>query len=154
MLNINTADEGSVLRTASGTPYLQPGTFIISNHADELTPWTPVLASIFNSSGYISIPCCSWAFDTKFERSRLREYNAFLELQSQEKEEEATFVETLNLGGDAGSHSSAYSVYRIWLAKLSLACGWDLESETLRIPSTRNWAIVGKLLSPSIKVWN
>lgn len=33
-------------------------TFIISNHADELTPWTPLLASISHSP-FLAIPCCS-----------------------------------------------------------------------------------------------
>ena len=33
-------------------------TFIISNHADELTPWTPLLASI-SLSPFLAIPCCS-----------------------------------------------------------------------------------------------
>jgi hypothetical protein len=36
-------------------------------------------------------------------------------------------------------------MYRIWLGSLSLHCGWEVESETLRIPSTRNWAIIGVL---------
>ena len=35
-----------------------PSTFIISNHADELTPWTPLLASISHSP-FLAIPCCS-----------------------------------------------------------------------------------------------
>ncbi|MCJ1479087.1 tRNA(Ser) Um(44) 2'-O-methyltransferase [Lambiella insularis] len=34
------------------------GTFIISNHADELTPWTPLLASL-SQSPFLAIPCCS-----------------------------------------------------------------------------------------------
>ena len=34
------------------------GTFIISNHADELTAWTPLLASLSNSP-FLAIPCCS-----------------------------------------------------------------------------------------------
>ena len=34
------------------------GTFIISNHADELTAWTPLLAHL-NKSAFIAIPCCS-----------------------------------------------------------------------------------------------
>ena len=34
------------------------GTFIISNHADELTPWTPLLAAI-SRSPFLAIPCCS-----------------------------------------------------------------------------------------------
>ncbi|MCJ1231078.1 tRNA(Ser) Um(44) 2'-O-methyltransferase [Toensbergia leucococca] len=33
-------------------------TFVISNHADELTPWTPLLASL-SSSPFLAIPCCS-----------------------------------------------------------------------------------------------
>ncbi|RMY91387.1 hypothetical protein D0861_03124 [Hortaea werneckii] len=36
----------------------EPGTFIVSNHADELTAWTPLLAHL-NSSAFIAIPCCS-----------------------------------------------------------------------------------------------
>ena len=52
----------------------------------------------------------------------------------------------LNLGGD-GSNSSSYSMYRIWLASLSLHCGWKIECENLRIPSTRNWALVGKRIT-------
>ena len=35
-----------------------PNTFIISNHADEMTPWTPLLASI-SASPFLAIPCCS-----------------------------------------------------------------------------------------------
>ncbi|MCJ1481096.1 tRNA(Ser) Um(44) 2'-O-methyltransferase [Schaereria dolodes] len=34
------------------------GTFIISNHADELTPWTPLLA-LLSDSPFLAIPCCS-----------------------------------------------------------------------------------------------
>ncbi|KAI0639755.1 DUF1613-domain-containing protein [Trametes polyzona] len=114
-------------------PYLRQGVFIVANHADELTPWTPVLATLFSASGYLSIPCCAWAFDEKYERSRVPDYPL----------PDDSFVEGLNLGGD-GSHSSSYSRYRIWLASLSLHCGWKVECENLRIPSTRNWAIVGR----------
>ena len=35
-----------------------PHTFIVSNHADELTPWTPLLASL-SDSPFLCIPCCS-----------------------------------------------------------------------------------------------
>jgi tRNASer (uridine44-2'-O)-methyltransferase len=34
------------------------GTFIISNHADELTPWTPLMAYLC-ASPFLAIPCCS-----------------------------------------------------------------------------------------------
>lgn len=34
------------------------GTFIVSNHADELTAWTPLLAAA-SASPFLCIPCCS-----------------------------------------------------------------------------------------------
>jgi tRNASer (uridine44-2'-O)-methyltransferase len=40
------------------------GTFIVSNHADELTPWTPILAALSNVNDplpWLAIPCCSHA---------------------------------------------------------------------------------------------
>ena len=108
---------------------LPTGCFLIGNHADELTPWIPPLATRYHASGYLSIPCCAWTFDARFDRSRdvpFRDVDA----------------ESLNLGGEAGS--SSYALYRIWLAALSVHCGWAVEVEMLRIPSTRNWAIVGE----------
>ncbi|KII91143.1 hypothetical protein PLICRDRAFT_496526 [Plicaturopsis crispa FD-325 SS-3] len=113
--------------------YLKPGAFIIGNHADELTPWVPVLATRHAASGYLSIPCCAWTFDARFERSSTQPLPV----------PGGVDVEALNLGGD-GSGASAYSMYRVWLAGLSKWCGWEIECETLRIPSTRNWALVGR----------
>ncbi|TFK23488.1 DUF1613-domain-containing protein [Coprinopsis marcescibilis] len=151
----------------SSNPFFKPGTFIIGNHADELTPWVPVVATLTGASGYLSIPCCAWTFDSKFQRSTAVMFplpeedvrdggttpqgptNADVGVEgksksrSQDKAEEQ-FVENLNLGGDNSSTASAYSVYRIWLARLSAWCGWKVECEVLRIPSTRNWAIVGR----------
>ena len=49
--------------------FLKEGIFIIGNHTDKLTPWLPVLSTIHSASGYLSIPCCSWTFEAKYERS-------------------------------------------------------------------------------------
>ncbi|KAJ3544183.1 hypothetical protein NMY22_g2868 [Coprinellus aureogranulatus] len=114
----------------------KPGSFIIGNHADELTPWVPVVARLTKASGYLSIPCCAWSFDRKFDRARHKPF-------PYEEEKEGGFVESLNLGGE-GSNASSYSMYRIWLASVSEWCGWQVECEVLRIPSTRNWAIIGR----------
>ncbi|KAI9656674.1 MAG: tRNA(Ser) Um(44) 2'-O-methyltransferase [Alyxoria varia] len=35
------------------------GTFIISNHADELTVWTPLMGLLSGGSPFVCIPCCS-----------------------------------------------------------------------------------------------
>jgi tRNASer (uridine44-2'-O)-methyltransferase len=53
---IDTSSEDSAKSWHSGL--FAPGTFIISNHADELTAWTPLLAYL-NKSAFIAIPCCS-----------------------------------------------------------------------------------------------
>jgi tRNASer (uridine44-2'-O)-methyltransferase len=52
----DTSSEDSAKSWHSGL--FAPGTFIISNHADELTAWTPLLAYL-NKSAFIAIPCCS-----------------------------------------------------------------------------------------------
>ena len=44
----------------------EPGRFIIGNHADEMQPWVPVIAALTNAD-YLSIPCCAWEFDTRFQ---------------------------------------------------------------------------------------
>ena len=111
---------------------LPTGCFLIGNHADELTPWVPPLATRFLASGYLSIPCCAWSLDARFDRARDVPFCA-------------VDAEALNLGGGEGAAGSSYALYRVWLAALSVHCGWAVEVEMLRIPSTRNWAIVGEL---------
>jgi tRNASer (uridine44-2'-O)-methyltransferase len=42
----------------------EAGTFIVSNHADELSPWTPILAALSSPDDplpWLAIPCCSHA---------------------------------------------------------------------------------------------
>ena len=112
---------------------LPTGCFLIGNHADELTPWIPLLATRYLASGYLSIPCCAWSFDARFDRARDAPFCA-------------VDTESLNLGAE-GAAGSSYALYRVWLAALSVHCGWAVEVEMLRIPSTRNWAIVGEFES-------
>ena len=128
-------------------PFLRSGVFIISNHADELSPWTPVLATLNGASGYLSIPCCAWSFDSRFDRAQVTRQGSgstAFAFAFPPETSESEFIESLKLGG-LGNATSAYSMYRAWLANLSLHCGWQLETDTLRIPSTRNWAIIGTL---------
>ncbi|KAI1137475.1 DUF1613-domain-containing protein [Hypoxylon sp. FL0543] len=93
------------------------GTFIISNHADELTPWTPILATV-SECPFIMIPCCS--HDLTGARFR------------------APAPRTQN------KSSSAYSSLVAWITKIATDCGWELETEMLRIPSTRNIGLIGR----------
>ena len=93
------------------------GTFIISNHADELTPWTPILAAI-SDCPFIAIPCCSHDLTGKKVRYKPPKGNpkAF----------------------------SSYAALVEKTAEIAKDCGFDAEREMLRIPSTRNAAIIGR----------
>lgn len=93
------------------------GTFVISNHADELTPWTPILAAV-SECPFIMIPCCS--HDLSGARFRA----------PSPKEE--------------GKSPSAYSSLVEWVSNIARDCGWELEKEMLRIPSTRNTGLIGR----------
>lgn len=92
-------------------------TFIISNHADELTPWTPILARI-SDCPFIMIPCCS--HDLTGARFRAPPPK------------------------DKTGSMSAYNSLCEWVAQIASDCGWVVEREMLRIPSTRNTAFVGR----------
>ncbi|KAI1005912.1 tRNA (uracil-O(2)-)-methyltransferase [Podosphaera aphanis] len=91
--------------------------FIISNHADELTPWTPLLATL-SRSHFMMIPCCSH----DFSGSRFRAPSV------QQK----------------AAPRSAYASLVAWVSQISHDCGWKVEKEMLRIPSTRNTALIGR----------
>ena len=130
------------------------GAFIIGNHADELTPYVPILSILYGASGYLNIPCCPWDLDQKFSRANSAQYpHPGDDTEADNRGEVPAgvadimvdgdqWIESLNLGG-GGKFTSSYSAYRIWLSRLTSWCGWEIETEVLRIPSTRNWALVG-----------
>ncbi|TQS38856.1 hypothetical protein Golomagni_00631 [Golovinomyces magnicellulatus] len=91
--------------------------FIISNHADELTPWTPLLATA-SKSAFMMIPCCS------HDLSGAR----FCAPQSKKQT----------------GKSSKYASLVAWVSQIAIDCGWEVEKEMLRIPSTRNTALIGR----------
>ena len=93
------------------------GTFIISNHADELTPWTPILAALSNCP-FVMIPCCS-------HNLRGDKYRA-------------------PPPRDRSKPVSAYASLVDWVSCIAEDCGWVVETEMLRIPSTRNTALIGR----------
>ncbi|KAI0008638.1 DUF1613-domain-containing protein [Xylariaceae sp. FL0662B] len=93
------------------------GTFIISNHADELTPWTPILATL-SDCPFIMIPCCSHDLSGARFRAPVPKHQ--------------------------NKSSSAYSSLVEWITKIAVDCGWEVETEMLRIPSTRNTGLIGR----------
>jgi tRNASer (uridine44-2'-O)-methyltransferase len=107
-----------------------PHTFIISNHADELTPWTPLLAMISNSP-FIAIPCCS--HDLGGARFRAPVHRQYVT-------EDPNAAAKANKG-----QPSAYAGLCSWVSHLTETVGYRVEKEHLRIPSTRNIAILGRV---------
>ncbi|PWY97550.1 DUF1613-domain-containing protein [Testicularia cyperi] len=101
---------------------LWTGAFLIGNHADELTPWIPVLATYWDAAGFINIPCCYYALEGG--------KNFPLLLKSND-----------------GKEVSRNEQYLHYVADLTNRFGWNVELEALRIPSTKNWCFVGRARS-------
>lgn len=144
------------------------GTFIISNHADELTPWTPLLASI-SSSPFLAIPCCSHnlsglrfrapsVFNNNSADAQAPSYFAAhinktksIAIAIACPDNEEIFgqgpgqgdLKDLNAKARA-KQPSAYSSLCDWVAHLAARVGYRVEREILRMPSTRNVGIVGR----------
>ncbi|TID19393.1 AdoMet-dependent methyltransferase predicted [Venturia nashicola] len=155
------------------------GTFIVSNHADELTAWTPLLA-FQNQSPFIAIPCCS--HDLSGTRTRFNDREASFtdpaitvpetDILKTKKPlsaaringNEPALVSPAPTSGPAptcrpnpnpstGSlapsqaspkQPSAYQSLTYYVARLATELHLQPEKEMLRIPSTRNAAIVGR----------
>lgn len=95
----------------------KPGTFIVSNHADELTPWTPILGALSHCP-FLMIPCCSHNLTGAKFRARPPR--------------------------DKTKPRSTYASLVDWVSCIAKDCGWQVETEMLRIPSTRNTGILGR----------
>ncbi|KAL1624838.1 tRNA(Ser) Um(44) 2'-O-methyltransferase [Diplodia seriata] len=133
-----------------------PGTFIVSNHADELTPWTPLLAFL-SASPFIAIPCCSHNFAGAKFRAPVQKPAASEKKEKGEKEkakEKEGREKEVGKGENTGSlkqksngknqQPSAYATLCDWVARLAADVGFVPEKEMLRIPSTRNAGIIGR----------
>lgn len=131
-------------------PLWPAGSFLIGNHADELTSWLPLVAAADpDCPGLVNIPCCRFALDgSSFAtiKYRLAEDEAD-ELQRlvPAKDIERTWKE-LQRGPptETVSSTSRNIAYLRYVSHLHLQTGWALEKEALRIPSTKNWAIVSR----------
>ncbi|KAG6991426.1 tRNA (uracil-O(2)-)-methyltransferase [Physcia stellaris] len=151
------------------------GTFIISNHADELTPWTPLLASL-SSSPFLAIPCCShnlsgakfrapslfnsnqadYLAPTYFAANITKSKSIALTVACSETDDqqprprhqpETGNLKDLSVRARA-KQPSAYSSLCDWVCHLTSSVGYEVEKEMLRLPSTRNMGIIGRRMGP------
>lgn len=143
------------------------GTFIISNHADELTCWTPILAALSqptNPLPFLAIPCCSHALDGSKHRYTLKEV-AISSRVSEDKDSEAKAgPEDMSTDHGKPAHGdlkalraeklatynhtnsadkSMYACLTRKTAALAQELGFEVELTLMRIPSTRNIGVVG-----------
>ncbi|RIB09591.1 hypothetical protein C2G38_2146477 [Gigaspora rosea] len=90
--------------------------WIIGNHADELVPWIPIIAArSSNITKFIVIPCCFYALSgSKY-----------------------TFEKQIISSGK-------YKAYQEYIHEIINKCGFIAEYDWLRIPSTKNVAMIGR----------
>lgn len=104
-------------------------TFIIGNHSDELTCWIPLLGFPF-----MVIPCCSHSLSGAKYRFGARKPAGQPKHQSKNQPHSQPKNQP---------QSSTYGALVDHVEDLSRQMGWVVEKEMLRIPSTRNAAIIG-----------
>lgn len=115
------------------TDEFPPNTFIIGNHSDELTCWIPLLGFPF-----IVIPCCSHALSgAKFRYGPRKQINQTNHKQNKVNQKQS------NQKQNQDQKTSTYGALVDHVEDLSKQMGWTVAKEMLRIPSTRNAAIIG-----------
>ncbi|CCH46877.1 hypothetical protein BN7_6479 [Wickerhamomyces ciferrii] len=111
----------SLLKSSQvNTAQFPKNTFIIGNHSDELTCWIPLLGYPF-----LVIPCCSHSL------SGARVRYPSKKPQMKKENDKSSFG------------ASTYAALVDHVEDLARDVGWKVEREMLRIPSTRNAAIIG-----------
>ena len=170
--SVNDENSHPVNKPAWHNGILPLGTFIISNHADELTAWTPLLASI-SSSPFLAIPCCSHNLSgLRFRAPSVFNNNSadvlapsYFSAQINKSKSIAIAIAcsdnevVFSQGPEQGDlkdlnaksrakQPSAYSSLCDWVSHLAARVGYKVEREMLRLPSTRNVGIVCTTLMP------
>ena len=108
----------------STTAEFPKNTFIIGNHSDELSCWVPLLGYPF-----IVIPCCSFGINGVRKRYPPRKNMAYK------------------------TPPSTYKALVDHVEDIALMNGWLVQKEMLRIPSTRNAAIMSQSIVKEYVYW-
>ncbi|KAI8969066.1 hypothetical protein BDF20DRAFT_893057 [Mycotypha africana] len=97
--------------------------WLIGNHADELVPWIPIIASKSGEScKFLVIPCCFYALD-------------------------GTRSLSLPLSESIGK----YRAYTNYVKDIAHKVGYICEEDYLRIPSTKNIALIGRVKQSNLQ---
>lgn len=122
-------------------------TFIISNHADELTLWTPIMAKLSNQKSplpFLAIPCCSHALSGAKHRYPAKGSSSHDSTIDNPASGDLKAIRDMRI--KTANHSDDKSTYACLTKKvvaISEEIGCSVELTLMRIPSTRNIGIVG-----------
>ena len=146
--------------TTTATPtgveiHIHPGifprhTFLISNHSDQLTGWTPLLAAQ-SDCPFLAIPCCSYNLSGEKFRARTPHTRNYSHSHNCNNSSPDTTTATAT-ATESGKPlpQSAYAALCAWTEALTGRVGWVVEKEVLRIPSTRNTGILGRKMQAEV----
>ncbi|GAA5927498.1 tRNA (uracil) methyltransferase [Sporobolomyces koalae] len=161
-LRVTSLSPPTIVRTnlesssSDAASYFPPSSFLIGNHADELTPWIPLFSATTLDSAFVNIPCCLHELYGRYESKTYVIPRPFLDsLPPYPSTTTTTITETEGRVHDllqpfyrphpsSIEEKSRYSSYQLYLAHLTLLCGFVPEREALRIPSTKNFGMVGR----------
>ncbi|KAG2418982.1 hypothetical protein HFD88_002086 [Aspergillus terreus] len=134
-------------------------TFIISNHADELTPWTPLMAAQAHPdspSPFIAIPCCSHSLSGaryRYPPPKAQSSSSADDPQDGDEVEQDPQPASGDLKAlrrakqdalsETGFNKSMYGALTAKTMSITQEIGCEVEKTILRIPSTRNMGVIG-----------
>ncbi|GAA5892642.1 tRNA (uracil) methyltransferase [Sporobolomyces salmoneus] len=154
-LRLTSLSPPTILRSSlsNSTSPFPVNSFLIGNHADELTPWIPLFAALTPGSAWLNIPCCLHELTGRFETKTYSIPQQYLDSlpPPPPRSPDSLPIDTHPLlypfyhpSPSYLNESSRYNSYQLFLAHLSLLCGFLPEREALRIPSTKNFGLVGR----------
>ena len=127
-----------------------PGTFLISNHADELTGWTPILGAMADFAPFLIIPCCSHDLSgSRFRAPPSLPFACSSTSTSSSSSADSNNTNTDQKGdlkaiANKNKPPSTYAALVDWTEEIATRLGYVVEKDMLRIPSTRNTALLGR----------
>ncbi|SCZ98708.1 BZ3500_MvSof-1268-A1-R1_Chr7-1g09246 [Microbotryum saponariae] len=133
------------LLTADDSPF-PINSFLIANHADELTPWIPLFASRTPGAKFLNIPCCHHTLSGRFTALHYTIPQPVLDLglgPSSDPPSDSKLMTPFFAPAPNLSTGRAHA-FQLYLAHLTILCGFVPEREALRIPSTKNFGFLGR----------
>ncbi|KAJ5110109.1 hypothetical protein N7532_002754 [Penicillium argentinense] len=130
-------------------------TFIISNHADELTVWTPLMAALAcpgSPMPFLAIPCCSHSLSgAKYRYPQPSNFNSKDEKESFQESQQPASGDLRALRAlkqkektEEGILDSMYGSLTAKIMVVAQEIGYEVQKSLLPIPGPRNMGVIGR----------